>query len=406
MCRCTLIICISLITACSSEKGNNYNSQPIDITCTDLRTTSYTASNGGWCEFDRTIPVLPSFVLNGLTTAIAEPWAGGSRNGAFGESCGECWEVSTIYGKEIVMVHDLCPVEGNPICAGSHFHFDLSTESAESLGVGGLDAAVARSVPCPVNGNIHVQINDWNEWGYIRVAFINHAMGIRRAEIMLESTQTWVDLERSGGAWHLTGGPDPQSTDLAYFRLTSVTGEIIQGDMGILWLDDSSNYFDTGAQFVQLPDISEELCEFVPPADIYIDEWGGIDQVRWVPLGWNDLPVEEAVLGCQSGKCLKIDGMRQWGGMHFYYRREFPPTTFNNFSFSIRSVSGSGTFIFHLTGEEGECTSHEIAVTEQWQEFTTDVLADCNGISWINMVTFQNTGSEQNFLMDNIMFSR
>src|SRR5512138_3880223 len=66
-------------------------SQPSD-TCGSVRLTSYSASNGGWCEFDRSAPMLPDFVRQGLTLAIAEPWNGSSYGGANGEACGECWE--------------------------------------------------------------------------------------------------------------------------------------------------------------------------------------------------------------------------------------------------------------------------------------------------------------------------
>ena len=106
-----------LVVACgSSNKGGDSSgysgpiaTEPAD-TCGSLRMTSYTAGTSGWCEFDRTLSILPDFVREGLTTAVAEPWNGGSYGGVAGESCGECWEVATLGSTRTIMVHDLCPI--------------------------------------------------------------------------------------------------------------------------------------------------------------------------------------------------------------------------------------------------------------------------------------------------------
>ena len=60
----------------------------------------------GWCEWNRSASFLPVFVRDGLTAAIAEPFNGGSYGGDPGESCGECWEVDTLGGTEVVMIQD------------------------------------------------------------------------------------------------------------------------------------------------------------------------------------------------------------------------------------------------------------------------------------------------------------
>jgi hypothetical protein len=41
-------------------------------TCGSVRYTWYTAAKGGWCEYDRTAPMLPDFVRAGLTLAIGQ----------------------------------------------------------------------------------------------------------------------------------------------------------------------------------------------------------------------------------------------------------------------------------------------------------------------------------------------
>src|SRR3990172_3848067 len=153
--------------------GGGAAPQP-DSTCGSVRMTYYDLTGSrGWCEFDRTLPVLPASVRSGLTTAISEPWNGSSYGGAPGEACGECWEVATLGVTRTVMVDNLCPIEGNPVCAGDHFHMDLSHEAATALQMNGLEEGQARRVPCPVSGNIFLEILDRNQSGYLRFAVVN-----------------------------------------------------------------------------------------------------------------------------------------------------------------------------------------------------------------------------------------
>src|SRR3990172_10341696 len=72
-----------------SGSGDGGGASQPDSTCGSVRMTFYDQSGPGWCEFDRTLPVLPAFVRSGLTTAIAEPWNGSSYSGEPGEACGE-----------------------------------------------------------------------------------------------------------------------------------------------------------------------------------------------------------------------------------------------------------------------------------------------------------------------------
>ena len=71
-------------TASSDSKVDQVASSPTD-TCGSVRLTSYTASNSGWCEFDRTASMFPDFVRAGLTVAILalerlELWRGEWRS--------------------------------------------------------------------------------------------------------------------------------------------------------------------------------------------------------------------------------------------------------------------------------------------------------------------------------------
>lgn len=154
----------NFFSSSSHHASNTNNIAFVNPDCASVRLTYYTAASGGWCEFDRTLPILPSFVREGMTVAVAEPYNGSSYGGEPGEACGECWEFDTLGGTQVVMVHDLCPIEGNPVCAGSHFHFDLASEVAQKLYLDGLNEGRVRRVPCPVSGNIYVQILNWNQW--------------------------------------------------------------------------------------------------------------------------------------------------------------------------------------------------------------------------------------------------
>ncbi len=94
--------------------------------CERARLTYYDVSGAGACEVMDVPSALPPNGRAGLTAAIAEPWWGGSLGGPPGEACGECWEITTAHATRTVVVTDLCPIEGNPVCAGGFFHFDLA----------------------------------------------------------------------------------------------------------------------------------------------------------------------------------------------------------------------------------------------------------------------------------------
>ena len=389
------------------NNANNTNNQ-VDPACASVRLTSYTAADGGWCEFDRTLPVLPAFVRDGMTFAIAEPWNGGSYGGAPGESCGECWEVDTIGGSQVVMVHDLCPIEGNPLCAGAHFHFDLSSESAAALSADGLSEGRARRVPCPVTGNVFAQILDWNPWGFVRLQFVNHRIPIRAAELRYgsEPADTWHAMERSGGAWAISGAPAADAGEPIYFRVTSAQGETLESTLSVPLLDDSTNHWDLGVQLTDQGESPAGMCEFLPPAAVYDDQWGGINQVHWMANPWGAVAVDETGAGCHDGtaSCLRVTNMAQWGGMHLYYWEEFPPAFFTTISFWARAEDGPMSFLFSLSGSDGPCTETALDLTTEWTRHTIELATVCPLISTINTITWQNTTAEAPFVLDNIVF--
>jgi len=408
---------LGLAPGCQWDSGGsdggghgNYNTY-IDPDCTSVRLTHYAASARGWCEFDRSLAILPDFVRDrGLTLAIAEPWNGGSYGGEPGEACGECWEIETAWAREIVMVHDLCPIQGNPICAGSHFHFDLSSESAEALGAAGLDAASARRVPCPVTGNIHISISDWNQWGYMRAAFVNHRIPIRYASVRASPDGTWIPFERSGGAWQVMDGPRPEDGDGVLFRVESAQGQVVEGTrvlaFGEVQPGSARLVHDIG---VQLDDQAPETgqCDYLPPGDVYRDGWGGIDQVRWQDNPWGGVRVSETSDGCHNGSasCLRLDGLGDWGGVHLYYWQGFPSETFATLTLWARTTTGT-IEVRVGPGHEGDvCGEQSVTLDTTWAQLSFDLATACATLPILSAVTLSSGGDPVPVILDDIQFA-
>lgn len=377
--------------------------------CGSVRLTAYSASSHGWCEVDRTDPVLPASVLAGLTLAIAEPYNGSSYDGDSGESCGECWEIDTITGTEIVMVHDLCPIQGNPLCAGGHFHFDLSTESGDALDAGGLDEGQARRVACPVSGNVHIQVNDRNEWGYVRLAFVNHRIPIRSAEYRSVDGGDWRAVERSGGAWHVVDDNDTFASGApgGVFRLQSAQGESLETPNALTYDVGVGASFDLGAQLTDQDPPSGGACVYEPPATIYGDGYGGIPEVRWAINPWGDASASETTTGCygDAGSCIQVAELGQYNGFHLYYRQAFPTATFTTVSLRLRALSGGGELVVAPSHDGTRCSETTTTVGPDWSEVTVDLADACTGQALLNGVTVDNPGSTMVLLVDDARFA-
>ena len=226
--------------------------------CEDVRLTRYTASARTGCGYRRDHAFMPAFVRErGLTMAMAEPFYGGSYGCAPGESCGECYEITTAFATEIVMSDNLCPIDGNPLCSEpDRLHFDLSMEAAEALSGGRNDFAVARPVPCPVTGSIHIEVRDRSR-GYYQFGVLNHRIPVRRVEVQVADSSAWIEAERVwGGVWAVqhaafdlqTGGEGGR------LRLTSAQGEVVTSTAR-LGSEDEGDTTDLGVQFTdQAPD--------------------------------------------------------------------------------------------------------------------------------------------------------
>lgn len=381
--------------------------------CGSVRLTSYEVFAGGWCEFPRDLPVLPAFVREGMTAAIAQPYAGGAFDGPEGEACGECWEITSTTTTEVVMITDLCPNAGNPLCQGSHFHIDLASEAAGVLMAGGLDEGAARRVPCPIDGNVHVLVNDDNI-SYLRVAFVNHRIAIRTAELRAAGAGApadapWIALNHSGGAWEAASDvPLDRGGEGVVFRLTSALGETFTSETLVPAHPESGSTFDLGAQFDDVAAPSGGVCEYVPTGVIYDDSWGGIDMVRWMINPWGEAEMGffgEVSDGCHddSASCLRLERFGQFSGVHLFYRGSFATESFSTLRVRMRADMPGEVQI--APSNDGErCLEQRFDVGPDWSEAVIDVTTACAGLPRINAVTIDNPGPRIELTLDDIRF--
>lgn len=385
--------------------------------CGSVRLTSYEIFAQGWCEFPRDLPMLPAFVREeGLTAAIAEPFAGSSYGGGTGESCGECWEVDTVYGTRTVMITDLCPNDGNPLCRGPNFHLDLAADGArvisggDQIRVGGLDEGSARRVACPVEGNIHIFVNDHN-YAYYRASFVNLRVPLRSVEWQavgagVTGANPWTPLARSSGAWHAEEmDPLDRGGDGIVFRLTSAQGQTVTSAAVIPTHPDRQTAFDLGVQFDDMMPTTGGACEFVPPGDVYLDQWGGIDQVTWDINPWGEAesgffgPVSE---GCAEGtSCVRLDNFGQYSGFFFHYRQRFPADIFSRMTMQVRA-NVAGEILVGISDEGERCAEYSFAIGPEYREIEIDVAGDCAGRELINQIVVSNPGPTMQITLDEV----
>ena len=376
--------------------------------CNSVRLTMYPAADVAWCGFDRKAPMLPEFVRNGLTLAIPEPWDGSSYDGDPGEACGECWEITSLTQTLIAMVHDLCPIQGNPLCTGSHFDFDLSVETGQALGLDGLQEGRARRVPCPVTGNAHLSILGRDQWGSVRFQVINQRFPVRTIEYRAVGDTTYYAAERSAAAWAVSNEHRDmfnESNSGGTFRMTSARGEQVEMPNVLTYDFKVGSYFDLGAQFSGDSTLPGVECEFVPPQDVYRDSYGGIEAASWVMNPWGTASPSEVSNGCLSGMCLRIAGMAPSMGFHIFYRQSFAPRTFKTLRFALRSELGAGVVDALLTSDTAACARTTFTVSEAWSEASIDIASACAGIDSIRNVTF-NGITPLTLLLDDIRFER
>lgn len=375
-------------------------------TCGAVRLTSYLGSDVGYCEFDRTLPILPASVRAGLTLAMAQPWLGGSYGGEPGEACGECWEVSTLSATKIIMVDNECPSNGmGGACDGDSFHFDLESKAAAALGHSGLEAGSTRRVACPVTGNVFLSLLDRNQWGFLRFTPVNHRVPVRQIDYRAVGTSGWKPARRDAGAWAIAGDGSTfaQGGPGGVFRITSAQGQVLEMPNALGYAVAKGSTFDLGAQLTDLEPSTGPACNFEPPADVYVDGYGGIPNVRWRLNPWPGVGgASEVTAGCVSGSCIRVSGMDMWSGFNIYYVQSFAPSTFASLSLKVKSETGTGTVDVWV----GDCAHVTVPVSATWTTGTVDLASACAGKGALSTVSVQDTsGNGMTLLLDDVRFA-
>lgn len=381
--------------------------------CTAARLTYYDVAGAGACEVMDVPSALPQIARDGLTAAMSEPWWGGSLDGDPAEACGECWEITTADATRTVVITDLCPIQGNPICAGDFFHFDVAHTAAVPLGYepwGVVEAAVRR-VPCPVEGNIFAIVRDANPW-YMRLTLASIRVAIRMVEYRgagagVSATNPWTPMERSGGAWAASG----DGSELArggtgiVLRLTTAQGQTVESSEIIASGSAALTAVDLGVQVDDLDPPSGPACTWRPP-DVYVDELGGIDNARWQQGGWGGGTVDLArSTGCHAGTCIGVTGLDGWGGIQFHYNQAFPHSGLTYLSLQASAPSPVPLELKLMDGEGGECAPVSFTAQSAFARVEVDLATACASVSAVRFVQLQLMQAEPgDFVLDDIVF--
>jgi hypothetical protein len=400
-------------TGGSSDGGASQGGGGASTGCIPARLTYYDVAGAGACEVMDVPSALPQIARDGLTAAMSEPWFGGSQAGDFAEACGECWEITTADATRTVVITDLCPVEGNPICAGDFFHFDVAHTAAVPLGYepwGVVEAAVRR-VPCPVEGNIFAIVRDANPW-YVRLTLGSIRVAIRTVEYRgagagVSSTNPWTAMERSGGAWAASGDGDTLArggTGIV-LRLTTAQGQTVESSVIIAEAAAALSAIDLGVQVDDQSPPSGPACTWRPP-DPYVDELGGIEAARWEQSGWGGGTVDLArATGCRAGTCIGVSGLEGWGGIQFFYNQAFPIAGLGYLSLQASAPASVPLELKLMDAEGGECAATAFTAEAEFGRVEVDLATACAGLTSVRFVQLQLMRAEAaDFVLDDIVF--
>jgi hypothetical protein len=144
----------------------------------------------------------------------------------------------------------------------------------------------------------------------------------------------------------------------------------------------------------------------VPPALVYGDGYGGIDEVRWAINIWGGAKATETTDGCYSGSCLLVEPLGQWEGLHLYYRQAFPTSTFSSLSLRLKAASGGGNIVVAPSHEGARCNETTALVGAEWTQINVNVSAACTGLSQLNGVTLDNPGNPMALMIDDVRFGK
>lgn len=382
--------------------------------CRSVRLTTYVSSaNQSACGWFKNDPYMPDFVrVQRMTAAMAQSWWGGSyvgpNQGLAGDTCGECWEITTYGATRIVMIDDWCPADGNPLCASTQFHIDLAETAATALASNGLDAATARPVPCPVAGNLFAVITDWNQWGYTQFPIANARIPVRNVEFKPVGSSQWTAMSRNAGTFQNTGAQAAFATGAsgATLRITSAQGEVVESNVVLAPEFTIGQYFDLGVQFQDIQGRGAGgSCAYHVPGDVYIDGWGSSASVPWKTWTYGGFAFNEVSTGCfnDSASCLHA-AMTASNGVQIAWEPVFAIDTFSTLNLQIRTTAGSGDANVGIYGADGQCKETVVPITTTWKAVTIDIASTCSGVTTMYGLTLGSAGANLDVLVDDIRF--
>jgi expansin (peptidoglycan-binding protein) len=167
-----------------------------------------------------------------LRAAIAQPDFDGGL-------CGACALVTGDAGTAIVLLDDLCPG-----CSAGDLDFTIEAKAAVTTdGMNGRDPISWQLVPCPVTGNILVDLQGSNPF-YVKLRLSNHRLPLAGVSVRPADAGTYTALTRtSDNFWVLAGG-GPYGFPIG-IRATDVLGHSVDLTLPAL----SAPPADTGGQF-------------------------------------------------------------------------------------------------------------------------------------------------------------
>ena len=155
-----------------------------------------------------------------------------------GLSCGACYEVACVGSQYVqgpvcnpttvtVTISDLCPTQGNPLCAPPFHHLDMSEPAWAVLSpkrVAGVLQTKMRRVPCPRQGGLRFMLTGNPYYLQTLVFNVGGAGDIRGVEVSANGGP-WMQMTKNWGAqYSMKEGFLGKSLG---FRITSSTGDVL-----------------------------------------------------------------------------------------------------------------------------------------------------------------------------------
>ena len=155
-----------------------------------------------------------------------------------GFSCGACYEVACVGSQYVqgpvcnpttvtVTISNLCPTEGNPLCAPPFHHLDMSEPAWAVLSpkrVAGVLQTKMRRVPCPRQGGLRFMLSGNPFYLQTLVFNVGGAGDIRGVEVSADGGP-WMQMEHNWGAqYSIKQGLLGKALG---FRITSSSGDVL-----------------------------------------------------------------------------------------------------------------------------------------------------------------------------------